>query len=215
MKKIISYSLWGNNPKYTIGAINNVKLAKEIYPGWISRFYIGKSVPNNIVNSLIENDAEIVEMDSEGDWTGMFWRFYPAGEDDVEVMISRDTDSRLSIREKVAVDTWLESGRSFHIMRDHPAHNAYIMGGMWGAKGSILKEIKKMIDEYQKDNFWQIDQNFLAQKIYPIIKDNVCVHDEFFQKIPFPTIRKNYEFVGDVFDENNVRHPEHWKALVK
>ena len=29
----------------------------------------------------------------------------------------------------------------------------------------------------------------------------------------FPTIRSNYEFVGDVFDENDVRHPEYWKFI--
>ena len=29
----------------------------------------------------------------------------------------------------------------------------------------------------------------------------------------FPTIRNNYEFVGDVFDENDVRHPDYWKII--
>ena len=30
MKKIISFSLWGDNPKYTIGAIENAKLSKSL-----------------------------------------------------------------------------------------------------------------------------------------------------------------------------------------
>jgi len=34
MKKIISFSLWGDNPVYTQGAIRNAELAKEIYPDW-------------------------------------------------------------------------------------------------------------------------------------------------------------------------------------
>jgi hypothetical protein len=29
----------------------------------------------------------------------------------------------------------------------------------------------------------------------------------------FPSERKNKEFVGDVFDSNNVRHPEYYKFL--
>ena len=29
--KIISFSLWGQDPKYTIGAIRNAELAREIY----------------------------------------------------------------------------------------------------------------------------------------------------------------------------------------
>ena len=45
-KKIISFSLWGDNPKYTIGAIRNAELTPM---GWISRFYCGLSVPTEIV----------------------------------------------------------------------------------------------------------------------------------------------------------------------
>ncbi len=34
MNKVISFSLWGDNPKYTIGAIKNAELSKTIYPDW-------------------------------------------------------------------------------------------------------------------------------------------------------------------------------------
>ena len=43
-------------------------------------------------------------MDEDGDWSGMFWRFHPCSEEDVDVVLSRDTDSRLTQREKDAVD---------------------------------------------------------------------------------------------------------------
>ena len=33
------------------------------------------------------------------------------------------------------------------------------------------------------------------------------------ETIPFPTIRNNYEYVGDIFDENDQRHPEYWKLI--
>lgn len=213
MKKIVSFSLWGDNPKYTIGALYNAELVSDIYPGWIARFYVGSSTPANVSRKLERAGSEVILMNEPGDWKGMFWRFYPAGEEDVEVMLSRDADSRLNLREKAAVDEWLASDKDFHIMRDHPAHSAPIMGGMWGARGNILKDIKKMIDEYQKGDFWQVDQNFLRQKIYPLVKDKSFVHDEFFEKKPFPTKRQNREFVGDVFDENNNRHPEYWKSI--
>ena len=35
MKKIISFSLWGDILTYTQGAIKNVELAKEVFPDWI------------------------------------------------------------------------------------------------------------------------------------------------------------------------------------
>ena len=52
MKKVISFSLWGDNPKYTIGAIRNAELIESIYPGWVGRFYCGESVPTDIINKL-------------------------------------------------------------------------------------------------------------------------------------------------------------------
>jgi len=32
-------------------------------------------------------------------------------------------------------------------------------------------------------------------------------------KSTFPTVRENYEYVGDIFDENEQRHPDHWKII--
>jgi protein O-GlcNAc transferase len=211
MKKIISFSLWGDNPVYTQGAIRNAELAKEIYSDWICRYYIGKSTPNNIIESLRNFDnTEVIEMDNEGDWTGMFWRFYPAGEDDVDVVIVRDCDSRLNNREKEAVNEWLNSDKGFHIMRDHPWHTTAILGGMWGSKKGVTPNIKQQIENYVKGNFWQVDQNFLRDVIYPTVKNNSLVHDEFFDKKPFPTKREPKRFVGQAFnDKDELLHPEH------
>ena len=219
MKKIISFSLWGDSSKYTIGAIKNANLTNEIYPGWISRFYCGKSVPENIIDQLIEiNNTEIVRMDDLGDWTGMFWRFIPASESNIEVMLSRDCDSILNLREKSAVDEWMKSYFSFSIMRDHPYHTAEILGGMWGVKFPKLRKMKKLIEEYTKGNFWQVDQNFLREKIYPLIVNDCVVHDEFFRynknARPFPIKREGQQFVGESFDENDNPNLQH-RSMIK
>jgi hypothetical protein len=216
MKKVISFSLWGDNPKYTIGAIRNAELTSIIYPGWISRFYCGESVPTDIIKTLISlPNTEVVMMGVDGDWTGMFWRFYAC--EDSEIMLSRDTDSRLSLREKLAVDEWLNSDKDFHIMRDHPHHNREILGGMWGVRNGLLKNIKELINDYTKGDFWQVDQNFLREKIYPLVINNSFTHDSYLNyntnSKPFPSKRINREFVGDVFDENENRHPEHYLKI--
>jgi len=212
-KKLITFSLWGNNPKYTIGAIKNAQLTKSVYPGWIARFYVGSSVEDKIKKELLLLESEVIEKESAGDWTGMFWRFEAASDPDVSVMISRDCDSRLNTREKLAVDEWLNSNKQFHIMRDHPAHATHILGGMWGVKAPLLRDMTSLIDSYIKGNFWQVDQNFLREVIYPKVAQLSMVHDPFFQKKNFPTKRVNNEFVGDVFDENDARHPEYWKDI--
>ena len=213
-KKIISYCLWGDTPKYTIGALKNADLALKIYPDWTCRYYVGKSTPSTIINDLINKEnTEVFVMSEEGDWSGMFWRFFPASEPDVEVMISRDTDSRLGEREKAAVDEWMESEKPFHIMRDHPLHLTEILGGMWGVKSGVIPNMQSLIKDFDKGDFWQVDQQFLKRQIYPLVsqKNLICVHDEYFEKKPFPTRRPegieklNYpiHYVGKAFDEND------------
>lgn len=212
---IISYSLWGNNPKYTVGAIRNAELAAKIYPGWISAFYVHDNVAAETINTLIHIKNTIVFLKHETpDWTGMFWRFR-AGclLDKGDVCIFRDTDSRLNMREKYAVDEWLSSDKTFHIMRDHPYHNFPILGGMWGMKYKEGFEFKSIMDQFTPTNEYGTDYKFFAQKLYPLIGSDCIIHDPFFNKFPFPTERENYEFVGDVFDENDQRHPEYWKVI--
>lgn len=216
MKKVISFSLWGDNPKYTIGAIRNAELTPIIFPGWISRFYCGKSVPKDIIEKLNSlPHTEVIMMDVDGDWTGMFWRFYAC--EDSDVMLSRDTDSRMTIREKLAVDEWLNSDKDFHIMRDHPYHATEILGGMWGVRNGLIKNIKTIIDDYVKGDFWQVDQNFLREKIYPLVVNHSFIHDSYLNyndnSKKFPSERINKEFIGDTFDENENRHPEYYKFI--
>ena len=42
-KNIISFSLWGDDAKYWVGALRNIELARKLYPGWQIRFYIDES----------------------------------------------------------------------------------------------------------------------------------------------------------------------------
>ena len=216
-KKIISFSLWGSDPKYVVGAIKNAELAAIFYPDWKCRYYIGEStfsVVSNSVNQLnMLPNVEIIRMADSGNWFSMLWRFLPCSDPDVDVMISRDCDSRLSNREKLAVNEWLRSKKNFHIMKDHPYHRTKIMGGMWGAKKGILSDMDRRIALCKKEDYWQVDQDFLMTEIYPLIKDSCMIHDEIFKMNPFPSKRSNYEFVGDVFTFEDIRDDKFWRIL--
>ena len=219
MKNIISFSLWGEDPKYCVGAIKNVELAKELFPGWVCRFYIGDTVPKDIINTLEENEnVEIVLMETKGNFHGMFWRFYAASDPNVDVFLSRDCDSRLSEREKQSINEWLDSDKDFHIMRDHPWHTSKIMGGMWGVRNKKLdyieSAIKMFLEKYKNStDYYQVDQDFLNQFIYPIVIDTSLVFDEYNVindgGIKFSTERIGKEFVGEVIDENGLPNEEH------
>ena len=211
--KVISFSLWGSNPVYTVGAVRNAEIAKELFPDWKCIFYCFNTVPQDIVHKLKLMDNTIIRfVDSDGDNRGMFNRFLPSDEDGIEYYMCRDVASRLSPREKIAVDAWIASGKDFHIMRDSPWHGTAIMGGMCGVRGGLLKGIAEAIETFKATTDKGQDQNFLANVIYPHIQSgqiSCLVHDPFFENKPFPSeCRRGKDnngilFIGQVIDEND------------
>jgi hypothetical protein len=94
--------------------------------------------------------------------------------------------SRVSLREKCAVDEWLASGKALHSMRDHPAHKWKIMAGMYGLRPAQLfghgkKTMRQLIDEFEKTGEKPDDQRFLAAVIWPMAYNtsNWISHDAF------------------------------------
>lgn len=214
--KVIGYSLWGDSPVYTTGAIRNADLAAELYPGWTCIFYCWESVPESVLSELRSRSNCVVRMVSgTGDRRSAFNRFFPAEEEGVEYFISRDTDSRLSPREVLAVDEWISSGTDVHIMRDHPYHGVPVLAGMWGIKGGKLKGITKYSEEFSSrmdGNYKFQDQDFLTSWLWSKITTGqltATVHDPMFTNSPFPSAASRGQgnrgvwFVGQVFDEND------------
>ena len=58
---------------------------------------------------------------------------------------------------------------------------------------------------------------FLREKIYPLVINNSFIHDSYqsynHNSKQFPSERINKEFIGDVFDENEIRHPEYYLQI--
>jgi len=232
---IISFSLWGNNLKYTIGAIENAKLAKSIYPEWLCYYFIDSKVPQNIINELssfdnvvitiIEDDNTINSYNNSinhntqfnhNNHTAAFWRFMSL-ETEADVILIRDTDSRLSIREKILVDEFIISDKKIHTIKDHPGHlDAKIMAGMWGIKKDTIHNIRERIDVFLNSEqhhgiVYGADQKFL-ESIYDEYNDQILKHNPFQDEI-FNAPRIGFEFIGQVYDEHNNPHLGYAKEL--
>lgn len=202
MKKAISFSLWGNNFRYNGGAIENARLALEVYPDWDCVFFVGDSVPLETLEKLSKfPNVRILSTSSKGDWTGMFWRFVLIDSGEYDAVIVRDADSRLSFREKAAVDEWLKSEKQFHIMRDNIQHNTEILGGMWGVRKNVINFSESISSYSGRGDYWQTDQNFLRDVVWKIALNSNVTHDEFFVKSRFPFgARHPAHFVGQAYN---------------
>lgn len=217
MKKLISFSLWGNNPKYCIGAIKNAELASVIYPDWICRFYCNKDVPQETIHSLISKpNTEVFILQKEANWKFATTRFLAMSDFSYDYVIFRDADSRLNLREKHAVDEWINSGKILHIMKDHPNHSGFpILAGMFGIKGKTVSNIDEVLNSHQDNEHYFYDQKFLQKYLYPQFINDVHINDEIFNNKPFPTPRNNYEFVGEIFNEKDQKmYKEHTASLI-
>jgi len=129
--------------------------------------------------------------------------------EDAEYVCFRDCDSRLSERESVAVKEWIDSEKTLHVMRDHPAHGTPygnnqlgILGGMWGIKAKQVP-MTDMVLKFNKDMKLGdgSDQTFL-KTIYQVFQNNRCTHDDFFEKKPFTIKRENGRFIGERININ-------------
>lgn len=192
-KRIISFSLFGNNSKYVEPAVLNTQVSPILFPGWICRFYVDDSVSETAIQRLKNNGAEVINISEPLDkWPGPMWRFLAINDPEAEYVIFRDADSVISHREAMAVAEWIESGRAFHTMRDSGSHTALILAGMWGAKaGSVpdmQQRIQRFIDRgYDSSHF--ADQDFLAEELWGYIRQDLLAHDRVFNFCnpkPFP-----------------------------
>jgi hypothetical protein len=125
------------------------------------------------------------------------WRFHVISDKSVKSVIFRDTDSRLSWKEREATTVGLREA-SCHIMHDKESHGGLIMAGMWGLNLTSFRKVNiyKLIDTYLEKELegdptkclWNSDQIFLENYIWPLIKDNYVAHGSnksISQKYPF------------------------------
>ena len=200
--KCISFSLYGNDSRYTIGAIKNAILASRYFPfddGFIVQFWIGtnSTVDDSILTTLERIKGVQINIVSEPENNrAKLWRYYAFSDAQFDAVICRDSDARLSYRDRLAFEDWQQSGLEAHIIKDHPSGHDYpISAGMFAAKTKNLTDMTKLINAANVGDYYTTDQDFLASTIYPRIKDSVLIHDPYYNtKVEGDSIRTTIPF---------------------
>lgn len=216
--KVISFSLFGTDTTYLAGAIANAQLAKEFFPGWTCRFYVGSTFSAD-PRPLLDAGAQVFDCSTRPqDWSALLWRFETLTDPSIEAHLFRDCDSRLSAREAAAVAEWEASSMEFHIIRDHPEHRMQMMAGMWGCTAAGAKLIAPLLPTTVPSDHRFVDQMWLRDSVYPVARDRALIHDEFNlfpgeTTRPIPAPRRlapvGFEFIGQAFDaDGKLRHPD-------
>lgn len=157
MRKIISFSLWGDSRLYNQGALDNIDACERYYPDWTPRFYVAKNCPvlADLLSEENRDRCEVsimpatdyvkgstvnVEQHHNPIHRNMLWRNLALFDSDIVLL--RDTDSLVSPREAEAVSRWLDSGEPACALYDHPAHvGGILMPGLTGYHGSIARQL--------------------------------------------------------------------------
>jgi hypothetical protein len=178
----------------------NVRLASLYYPEWIVRVYVLNLSEKQVKKVIAINDKslEVVvcpegsaltlpvhgSMSKYRQYRSASARYLAMDDPKVEYAIFRDLDSRPSIRELFAVNEWISSGMEVHTMHDHRQHHVPLMGGMWGAKRGAVNMTSELRRAFLVHPNVSIasqhggdDQGFLADYIWPAVKDSAIDHE--------------------------------------
>jgi len=212
---LVSFSLWGDNPMYNMGFIMNYGLHRKIYKDWEFVLYYDDTISDDIKDFIRVKNIKSFNM-TGSNIPGEFWRFLANDINEGGYTIFRDCDSRISEREELAVKEWVDTGKTLHVMRDHPYHKIPLgvgkmgmLAGMWGLKSGVI-DITNRLEKFVSTNnlIWGSDQTFIYP-IYEMFNEDMVVHDPFHSNKPFPSERKNFHFIGERFDGDNNRFDDY------
>lgn len=214
-QNIVSYSMRPDEDLHNFKNIYMLNVKNNLikhYKNWVARVYYssnqfsqnhicelecvnhqGVTSRENIIDFCA---VDMLPFDTKSKWDASFmsssmWRWLPLGDEFVDAFISRNVDSCIFDREISAVDKWIKSKTLFHVMRDHPLHDAVIMPGLWGFISHANRLLANGMFHMLLEN--SFNERVLEDKFWPIVKRNSTIHDSYHCKKlggePFPVQR--------------------------
>ncbi|XP_064091245.1 uncharacterized protein LOC135204922 [Macrobrachium nipponense] len=230
-QKVISYSYFGNTSdlglynRYFSEIRNRALEIRQYYPGFVMRVYhsVGpddekgqREICRAFCDIPLIDFCDVHSLPAP--WfdfgaqqkMGTLWRFLTLLDPLVDVSLFRDLDSYILPREVAAVDEWLQSNSSYHVMRDHPLHNGQMLAGLWGCQTHLDRanayHYGALMFSQPYHDLWDYDQRLLRRILWPQIRNRTMVHDSYTCRAklfqgqgsarPFPTRREGRNYTG-------------------
>ena len=182
--------------------------------------YTGKGVDQlqYIIDQLKNYDnTEVIMMGEDKKYSYAMWRFLVADDEDVEIFLCRDADSRLSYRERYCVGIFEDSDYLVHSIRDNINHGA-LLAGMWGMKNNKRTSMKNLIQNFDGNLDYGQDEVFLRNIFGPHYDDTTLIHcstrlenfpiENDISKYKIEPLNEGHKhFVGEVFCHTNYGRP--------
>lgn len=161
--KVFSFCLYGTEPNYYTGLLENIAIIKQYYPDFTIMVYKGFCDPSWVIP-----DGVVVDNTNREGAINALLRYIPINY--AEVGFVRDADSRVTARDRWCIDEFLKSNKSYHSIRDHFWHQSKLMAGTFGWK----RPMTLMIPTHEVG--YGFDEQFLAQSVYDVVKSDLLVH---------------------------------------
>jgi len=147
------------------------------------------------------NNVETIQI-TDGTY-GAFWRLFQIQKNSITLI--RDTDSRLSEREKNIVNDWLSTNRKVCIIRDHIRHYDFpILTGMFGIKGELPEQAYEDMKKHWKNFSYASEQIWLGNTIFRLLPEECEVYgikEKLWMRETYSALGK--DFIGQAYDEND------------
>jgi hypothetical protein len=174
--KVISLSLFGDNPYYYNHAYKMKDDLPKYFPDWELRIYIHYKTPAFIIKKFIEKGCQviIIKQDYMTPSDSTFWRFL-AAQDDV-IFMCRDVDYQLNDFDYQQVNKWLKEDNTYfmkYLRTDFSHKIKYILlgikifhAGFWGGRNRCVPDMLEKINNYKYRKHWIKDELFLENIIW-------------------------------------------------
>jgi hypothetical protein len=175
--KVISLSLFGDNPYYYNHAYKMKDDLPKYFPDWELRIYIHYKTPASIIKKFIEKGCQviIIKQDNMTPSDSTFWRFL-AAQDNI-IFLCRDVDYQLNNFDYNQVNKWLKEDKTYFMkyLCTHSSlkfellirgiHSSF-HAGFWGGRNRCVPNILEKINNYKYRKHWRRDELFLENIIW-------------------------------------------------